>query len=88
MRQLFASPIPIWMVFGKLTPQHLETNVTGVGTTAVVRVFNRVSLGGTITFDTDQTDFTFIVVKFDNDDGVVSCWNNLHESRSWRVQLG
>ena len=51
--------------------QHLETNVTGVGTTAVVRVFSRVSLGGTITFDTDQTDFSTIVVKFDNDDGVV-----------------
>ena len=50
--------------------QHLETNVTGVGTTAVVRVFNRVSLGGTITFDTDQTDFSTIVIKFDNDDGV------------------
>ena len=42
--------------------QHLETNVTGVGTTAVVRVF-RVSLGGTITFDTDQTDFTPLLLN-------------------------
>ena len=40
MRQLFVSPIPIWMVFAKLdSMQHLETNVIGVGTTAVVRVF-------------------------------------------------
>ncbi len=57
----------VWQVD---STQHLETNVIGVGTTAVVRVFSRVSLGGTITFDTDQTDFSTIVIKFDNDDGV------------------
>jgi len=50
--------------------EHLETNVTGVGTTAVVRVFSRVALGGTITFDADTSDFSSGVIKFDNDDGV------------------
>ena len=66
--------------------QHLETNVTGVGNHAVVRVF-RVSLGGTITFDTDQTDFTPLLLNLIM---MMELFlrNNLHESRSWRVQLG